>query len=80
MQTFLAAVLAPLARQVRRAAVEWKQRRCKHLFRGPDLRRRDAEGMVSWPCSKCGKMHHMEYGLLAPGEITGPWGVRDERA
>ena len=61
---------------VRRLLLAWKQRRCRHVFRGPDLQPRDADGMVTWPCSKCGKVHRLEYGLLAPGEITGPWGVR----
>ena len=47
---------------------------CAHVFRGIDMQPRDSDGLLPWPCSKCGKVFRMEYGLLAPGEITGPWG------
>lgn len=69
-----------LSEVVRRAVLAMRQWRCKHVFRGVDMGPRAADGLLVWPCSKCGKEHRMEYGLLAPGEITGPWGVRDERA
>lgn len=71
---------SPLVRGVRRAVLAMRQWRCRHVFRGVDMGPRDADGLLVWPCNKCGKEHRMEYGLLAPGEITGPWGVRDERA
>jgi hypothetical protein len=31
--------------------------------------------LLQWPCAKCGKVFAMNYGLQAPGEITGPWGI-----
>lgn len=71
-----AAVGAQVQRGVRRAATWLRQRWRAHVFRGVDLQPRDADGMVRWACSKCGKLHLLEYGLQAPGKIEGPWGVR----
>lgn len=59
---------------LRRLLLCWRQRCCAHVFRGIDMQPRDSDGLLPWPCSKCGKVFRMEYGLLAPGEITGPWG------
>ena len=59
----------PLAR----VATALRRRFCSHVFRGVDLRTRDADGLVSWSCCRCGKPHRLAYGLLAPGRITGPW-------
>jgi len=58
----------------------WKARRCKHVFKGPDMQPRDFEGMIEWPCSKCGKTYREPYGLamLKYGKITGPWGTVKE--
>jgi hypothetical protein len=48
---------------------------CLHEFRGIDLQPRDAAGMVTWPCAKCGKVYREPYGVLmaSHGTITGPW-------
>lgn len=58
---------------IRRLLTWLRLRRCRHLFRGVDLRPRDAAGIVSWPCARCGFVWRGEYGLKAPGTITGPW-------
>lgn len=70
------AVGSQVDQRVRRVATWLRQRWCAHVFRGVDMQPRDSTGLLAWPCSKCGKVHRMEYGLLAPGKIEGPWGVR----
>lgn len=46
------------ARQiVRQVALSIKQRICAHQFHGINIQPRDESGMVSWPCSKCGKVY-----------------------
>lgn len=50
-----------------------KQYFCEHIFIGVDMVNRDSRGLVMWPCSKCGKVYEVEYGLNVPGKITGPW-------
>lgn len=51
-------------------------RYCNHVFKGPDLQTRDAEGYVTWPCSKqCGLVWRGTCGIDAPGKILGPWGT-----
>ena len=54
-----------------------RQRFCDHVFCGPDMGRRNERGVLTWPCSKCGKVYEFEYGLQACdyGEIQGPWGI-----
>lgn len=54
--------------------------RCRHVFRGVDMPPRDGDGKVRWPCSKCGQVFAMDYGLQAPGAITGPWGSVNRQA
>lgn len=71
-------ILNALKAATGRAWVALKQRYCHHVFRGVDIVPRDEHSTMSWPCSKCGKMFRLEYGLLAPGEITGPWGLKDD--
>lgn len=46
---------------------------CKHVFRGVDMAPRNDQGVVKWSCCKCGKVFDLQYGLEAPGRITGPW-------
>lgn len=48
---------------------------CKHVFRPCDMQPRDNEGMVTWPCSKCGKVFTEPYGLkiLENGTCEGNW-------
>jgi hypothetical protein len=55
----------------------FKQRFCSHVFRGPDMGHRNEQGVLAWPCSKCGKVYEFEYGLQAQdhGQILGPWGT-----
>lgn len=50
-----------------------RQKLCRHVFRGADLPARQPDGFVYWPCCKCGKVHRLEAGIFAPGQITGPW-------
>ncbi|MCD9097083.1 hypothetical protein [Luteimonas fraxinea] len=54
--------------------------RCAHQFRGVDIVPRDSAGIVAWPCCKCDFVARVEYGLQvqAFGNITGPWGVKEE--
>lgn len=52
-----------------------RQTLCRHQFRGVDLSLRGADGMVRWPCHKCGKTFAAPYGILiqSHGPIGGPW-------
>jgi hypothetical protein len=52
--------------------------KCSHEFYGYDLKPRDESGLVSWKCSKCGKVFKAEYGLkiLDNGKCMGGWGVK----
>ncbi len=58
-----------------------QQKLCSHQFRGVDLGPRNFEGLVSWPCAKCGRVYQEPYGILMGnhGEITGPWGIEPAR-
>lgn len=53
---------------------------CRHVFVGLDLQPRSADGKVTWPCSKCGKVYRVDYGLQISdfGRIAGPWIERGE--
>lgn len=46
---------------------------CRHEFRLRDLKHRDEQGMVRWPCCKCGKEFIAENGLkiLNKGKCIG---------
>lgn len=48
---------------------------CKHEFKGKDMQPRDHEGIVKWPCYKCGKIFTAPYGLkiLEKGRCIGSW-------
>ncbi len=59
---------------IRRLLTALRQRWCHHQFRGVDMQGRNSHGLLVWPCHKCGMVWRGEYGLLAPGTITGPWG------
>lgn len=52
-----------------------KPRECRHLFIGKDLRPRDKNGIVRWPCCKCKKVFEAECGLdiLKNGRCIGIW-------
>ena len=58
---------------------EWvskvKQFFCRHEFKGKDMKPRDENGMVIWPCHKCKKVFTAEYGLriLENGKCIGEW-------
>lgn len=54
-----------------------KQWLCRHIFKGSDMQPRNSDGLVIWPCSKCGKVFKEPYGLKMSdhGTITGPWGT-----
>lgn len=50
---------------------------CSHVVLGNDLGERDSDGMVKWPCSKCGKVFKADCGLhiLGPNvKCGGQWG------
>lgn len=42
---------------------------CKHEFNIYDSPGRDAEGMLDWPCYRCGKIFRVPYGLALPGQL-----------
>ena len=71
-ETLLSAFIDGFKQPFRLLTLPFK-RRCIHEFRGVDLPPRDADGMIRWPCSKCGEVFAMQYGLDAPGHILGPW-------
>ena len=53
--------------------------KCRHVYRGIDLPKRDDFGMVNWPCSLCGEVARVEHGLEViknGATITGPWGSK----
>ena len=60
---------------IKRFKLWYKQKFCKHLFYGKDMIPRNDEGIVKWPCSKCGKMFSAENGLeiLKNGKMGGSW-------
>jgi len=60
-------MFAKLLRRIR----QW---RCKHEARLCDLQPRDADGMVTWPCRKCGKVWRGDHGLALPltWRVVGP--------
>ncbi len=47
-----------------------KQWICRHEFDLAQMGRRNAAGLLRWPCHKCRKVFEMEYGLQAPGRIV----------
>jgi ribosomal protein L37AE/L43A len=53
----------------------FKQRTCKHEFKGKEMQHRDAEGIVRWQCHKCKKVFAAECGLdiLKNGKCIGEW-------
>ena len=48
---------------------------CQHEFKGKDMQARNEQGIVKWPCHKCGKVFEAEYGLkiLENGKCIGEW-------
>ena len=54
--------------------------KCAHRFRGVDMVKRNAAGIVVWPCCQCDFVAHVEYGLQVQdfGTITGPWGAKED--
>jgi len=42
--------------------------------------KRNAAGIVVWPCCQCDFVAHVEYGLQVQdfGTITGPWGAKED--
>lgn len=48
---------------------------CAHEFAGKDMKPRDENGNVHWPCRKCGKVFSASYGLeiLQQGRCIGEW-------
>jgi len=42
-----------------------RARPCRHVFVGAQMGRRDERGILAWPCCRCGKEFHFEYGLQA---------------
>jgi len=55
--------------------VFFKQRKCKHEFKGKEMKNRDYEGIVRWKCYKCNKVFSAECGLdiLKNGKCIGEW-------
>lgn len=56
-----------------------RPRVCRHVFSGAQMGERNEQGILAWPCCRCGQLFHFEYGVQAGrhGVITGPWGSRD---
>lgn len=52
-----------------------KLKPCSHEFRGLDMQLRDEQGIVRWPCCKCGKEFKAKSGLeiLKHGKCIGEW-------
>lgn len=46
-----------------------KQRFCTHTYQLIEMQPRNEQGLVKWPCMKCGKVWSGEYGLAVNGRI-----------
>lgn len=42
----------------------------EHSMHLSDMSARDKDGMINWPCQRCGQVQRVAYGLAARGEIT----------